>query len=517
MARLAQLCAALTAALICGFAPAVKGAMAQGTGPTVQYGVQGVTAYDPEQLATFAYSHAAANSAAVEPELLAQAIELIYREDGFLLAEVEILQQADGSLLFHVHEGFIEQIAIEGVDEKLFAAIRAYLEPLTQQRPLRQSAFERAIMLANDLSDVSLTTEFDYPEGAQGARLTVTGETLRQAGSITVDNPPREFGQAATVSLTQEIYSLLIPGDMLRLRGDLTGHHDSAGDGYSLAGTAYYRAALGPSGLYGEAYAGNVIGDRDAAGGFVDTELRGFEGGAVIGYPVLRNLHDYAYTLGEYRHSSVRSSGGGIDFRSAVHAVSGMVLYGHDSDLGAPTRLGGIFTGGWRDGAAPAGEDDGDDQFWHVRAAFATSQPLAAVHEDLSLVLDLHGQFTSARLPSVEEFHLGTRNSMRGYRSGEVSGDSGLTGSIELHHIAELGGGLRRINSFAFLDSGFVHNNAPGPDEVGEMSLASAGIGLRAFFDNGLSAHGWFGVPLVDGVTTGQYEPAVLIGLTKTW
>jgi len=484
---------------------------------TVQYGVQGVTAYDPAQLMAFAYSHAASNSGVVPPELVAQAIELVYREDGFLLAEVEIFRQADGSLLFYVHEGHIEQIAIEGVDEGLFGAIKGYLEPLAGRRPLHQAEFERAIMLANDLAGLSLTTEFDYPDGAQGARLTVTGETRRQAGSITIDNPPREFGKAATVSLTQQIHSLLISGDMLRLQGNLTGHHDTVGDGYSLAGTAYYRAPLGPSGLYGEAYAGNVIGDRDAAGGFVDTELRGREAGVVLGYPVRRNLHEYVYTLGEYRHSSVRSSGGGIEFRSGVHALSGMALFGYDSDDGAPTRFGAIFTGGWRDGAAPAGEDDGDDQFWHVRAAFATSQPLYAIDEDLSVVLDLQGQLTGARLPSVEEFYLGTRNSMRGYRSGEVSGDNGLTGSLELHHIAEFGGPLIRLNSFAFLDFGYVHNNAPGPAEVSEMSLASAGVGLRAFFNRGLSAHGWLGVPLKDGVSTGQYEPAVLIGLTKTW
>jgi len=483
---------------------------------TAQYGVQGVTAYEPNQLIGFAYSHAAASGVAT-PDGVAQAIELIYREDGFLLAEVEILVQADGSLLFFVHEGHIEQITIEGVDEGLFGAIKGYLAPLAGQRPLTQAGFERALMLASDLSGVSLTTEFDYPDGMQGARLTVTGETRRHAGAITIDNPPRELGKAISLRVTEEIYSLLIPGDMLRLNGSVTGHHDTVGDGYSLAGTAYYRAPIGASGLYAEAFAGNVIGERDGSGAFADTELRGFEGGVLLGFPIRRSLHDYSYLLGEYRHSSVESEGGGIGFTSGVHAASGMLLYGHDSAEGAPTRLGVIATGGWRDGSAPPGEDDGDDQFWHLRAAFATSQPLYALHEDVSVVFDIHGQWTNARLPSVEEFYLGSRDSLRGYRNGEVSGDSGFSGSLELHHIAETGGPITRINSYAFLDFGHVRNNAPGANEVAEMSLASAGVGLRAYLDNGFSAHGWLGVPLADGVSTGRYEPAGLIGLTKAW
>ena len=76
---------------------------------------------------------------------------------------------------------------------------------------------------------------------------------------------------------------------------------------------------------------------------------------------------------------------------------------------------------------------------------------------------------------------------------------------------------LRALTSFLFADAGFVANNAPGPGELAQIWLASAGAGLQADFARGLSLRGWVGVPLVNGVMTGQLQPAAYLGVTKAW
>ncbi|WP_271952877.1 hypothetical protein, partial [Ruegeria faecimaris] len=93
-----------------------------------------------------------------------------------------------------VDEGRIQTIEIEGVDTRTFQTLEKIFRPLTTAYPITLKQFERAVMLAEDIPDLELSTELDYPDQA-GARLRVLGEPLRkQAGSATLDNPPRELG-----------------------------------------------------------------------------------------------------------------------------------------------------------------------------------------------------------------------------------------------------------------------------------------------------------------------------------
>ena len=507
-----------TRAFACGLIAALLFThQAAAQGATGSYGLSGVTVYDRDHLLSFAYQHVERSGGQVSPDRLADAIELIYREDGYMLAEIEIVYRDGFVVDFIVHEGFIEAVEIAGVDERLFGAIRGYVEPLIGRKPLHQKDFERAIMLAGDLAGLSITTEITYPGTTEGALLTVHGETRRQSGSVTVDNPPRQLGEAVSAYGNQEFYSLLIPGDMLRLAGSVTWHFRN-GQGFAASGTAFYRAPLGASGLYGEVYAGNVIGRRDASGTFVATDLRGLEAGGALGYAIRRDVHNYAYVIGEFRHSQAVSSGGGVSFASGVNVISALIVIGHDDAHGSPTRFGMVLSGGARSGMLPVGIDDGDDRFWHLRASLALSRPLHVLHHNLAVRFALNGQISSSRLPSVEEFYLGGRNSLRGYRFGEAGGDSGFSGTIEVSYLHDVrSDALRALTSFLFADAGFVANNAPRPGELAQIWLASAGAGLQADFARGLSLRGWVGVPLVNGVMTGQLQPAAYLGVTKAW
>lgn len=121
--------------------------------------------YDADELAIFAGQFAFNNNVTFE-----DAVELIYREDGYFLAEAQV--STDGQSVV-VHEGEIDAISIEGVESRGFTRIKSYLESLVGKTPLSQTEFERAVMIANDLAGVELTTELDYPDPNAGARLRV--------------------------------------------------------------------------------------------------------------------------------------------------------------------------------------------------------------------------------------------------------------------------------------------------------------------------------------------------------
>lgn len=482
-----------------------------------EHTLDGVTVYDSDWLAAFAYQHVSGVDGVVTPQRYAEALELIYREDGYFLAEVEILQAPGGQFVFRMHEGSIGQVSIEGVDDKLYRRIRSYVEPIVGRAALNKKEFERAIALANDLAGVSITTEIDYPDPEGGARLQLLGQTVRQSGRAAIDNPPRQFAKSVTGAVTQEFYNTLVAGDLLRLQGEITYSGPVVGSGVTVGGTAYYRAPIGPSGLYFEGYAGNVYARRDASGTLVNTQLRGLNTGVVLGYPWLRDLHQYGYALVEARHSRVNSTGGGFNYTSGVNALGGMLLYGYNMSNGAPIRAGVNLTVGERVGTS-GGIDDGDAHFWHVRAGFGTSQPLDALVHNLAYRFEIFGQYTTSRLPHAEEFYLGDRTLLRGYSFAEASGDIGVTGTFEIDYTIEPESELvSRVTPYAFIDFGRIVNNAPAIFEERSRTLASTGVGLTAVFANDFSLNTYVGVPLLAGARTPRHSAAIYMGLTKSW
>ena len=74
---------------------------------------------------------------------------------GFGLATAWIPQQnlVAGILTVHIDEGRIDAIEVEGSDR---AAVERRLAPLATGRPLRTAALERRLLLAGDLTGVSL-------------------------------------------------------------------------------------------------------------------------------------------------------------------------------------------------------------------------------------------------------------------------------------------------------------------------------------------------------------------------
>ena len=94
-----------------------------------------------------------------ELRVIADRIEQIYREDGFIAARVVVPPQTieDGRPTFQVFEGRIVHYEINGDIGPVKELIAAYLENLITDKPARFDDIERYLLLARDIPGISLT------------------------------------------------------------------------------------------------------------------------------------------------------------------------------------------------------------------------------------------------------------------------------------------------------------------------------------------------------------------------
>jgi hemolysin activation/secretion protein len=119
------------------------------------------------------------------------------------------------------------------------------------------------------------------------------------------------------------------------------------------------------------------------------------------------------------------------------------------------------------------------------------------------------GQAASGPLLSAEQFSGGGLATVRGYLEGEVSGDNGYAGTVELrsppleNHLGVQDGSLRL---FAFADAGQFTVLDPLPEQTARFDLASVGCGAR------VAARGHFtgtldaGLPLITQANTPAHK-----------
>lgn len=484
-----------------------------GNAQSSQFNLLGVTAYDAPELLGFAAQATVQRTGTVRAADLAEALEVIYREDGYFLAEVFVAE--DGRTLV-VDEGEIGEVVVEGVDTRTYRLIRSYMSPVVGKRPVRLAEFERSMMLVEDIGSISATAEVEYAPGASTASVRVVAqEEDRSYGSLTLDHPSRELGDAATLTLEQVFLGLLTPGDQLRFELSGTAEFDGGDD--TVWGALSYRAPVGGAGAYVEGYVGSSTARRDARGALLATDLEGDTAILAFGYPVLRDVDSYGYALIEARGTGSDVDVSGTRFLSDVEVVSGSWIYGKALPEGGAYEYALNASWGQRTSAA-AGFDDGDEDFFHLRFGAGYEHPVDWFGPDSTVRAELWGQYSPDRLPGIEEFYIGGREDERGYVFAEAQGDSGISATVEVSRdLFPSGAAVRRLRPFGFLDVGFVTNNDPSPNEIDEETFASAGFGLDAEFDGGLFVRSYVAAPLTDGPSTDAGDAAVYLSVTKTW
>lgn len=474
--------------------------------------VSGVTVYEPLQLLQYAEKFASAQGIG-SPEGVAQAIELIYREDGYFLAEVQPTKSASGEPAYAVYEGVITQIVVLSENPEYIERIRRYLNPVLNRHALKRSDFERAFALSDDLSGVDLSSRF-YPNAdGFGSTLEISVGRFKHHGAVGLDFTPLRPGYSTRLYAVEERYGLFKAGDMTRLYAAATREPD---EGTSLTGNIFYRTPVGNQGNYLEAYGGNAFSQRTFASPSVRSDLRGTNAGIAFGHSFYRSLEGYGYAIGEIDFSRSERDLGNVDVDSEALVARLYAVRGWNGSDGRLTQASVTLSVGRRPDGPIGQPEDGDAEFTHIRASIGVSGPFTLGDTTLGYRFEGAMQWSPDQLPAVEGFYLGHYPFLRGYAQSEVQDDNGVAGVFEISRQANAAKGVAVVRPFAFIAAGHVTSSS-GTIPESSWTLASTGLGVRSPLGKHVSLESWVALPLRDGPLSEKGDPLFYLQIAKGW
>jgi len=484
-----------------------------------QVDLSGVTAFNPNQLWADALGRSKGDQSYQEA---CESVKKIYRESGYFLAEVSC--KVNGTKLdVAVYEGQIRKIEISGVDDGIAQKISAIITEAIGNGPVTLEKFERGVMLAKDLSGVFLTTEVVASADSGNDVLRISAKFVKQRGSVSIDNLPRNFGSGMYGVITEEVYSTLTAGDLFRL--NILPSSDFNGQWNGIFGAGTYRSPLNNDGLYGELTVGTGLTKTYYNGTSTspsDTFQKTNLATVIVGYPFIRNAHEFLYTLSELNYYGLTGTNTGVS-NVDTGVFRQYLTYSTNTNDGRSTRASvtvSAGTSGIQVLQTTPPQNLNDANFYSLRAGIGHITPLDDLSAGLGLRLEASLQYTSNSLPTVEKYFLGDRTRLRGYGYAEVIGDTGYAATAEIAQYFHLGWNyLDSVSPFGFFDFGAVkQNTAVQGGFVNQANLASFGVGVQTNSREKFSVRGWYGVPMKSIPNgTQAYSPAFWLQLTQAW
>jgi hemolysin activation/secretion protein len=441
---------------------------------------------------------------------IANAIERIYRTDGYFLAEaVTTNDPQTGRPIIIVTEGTLGSITLTGGSDKTRMMVKGYLSRLQDGRALQIDRFERQLALASDQSNLQVSTAFIPALESANMDLSVSITEKPRSYLAMIDTVALADGNAIRLVGQFTEHGLAIGGDKLQLTGFAA---REPSDDLSVAGTVSYRAPIDTRGTYLEVSAGNSIARRRFDQIDLTSRQRGAQIGVVLGHAIVRKIGVYAFVLGDYEYLNAKSRLGAQRNGNAVHVIRGRLLYGSHVGNGGLFEASATLAAGIEErGPSLIATKNRDFYFLGGRVGLATQ-----IASKVTLRAEAAGQLALSEIPDVERFFLGHQPDLRGYAQSEAEGESGISATAELQYEAFNKKGFA-ASPFLFVDGGLVRTRRstirPTPDE----DLASVGAGTEISFSKGLSLRGWLATPLKDTTFSRAGQLRFYIRLVKGW
>lgn len=366
-------------------------------------------------------------------------IEALYRRRGYLLCRAILPEQEvkDGVIALVIVEGYVgeSQVGPGGVPKALAGQLERYVSPVLAQRPLRADLIERQLLLAEDISGISLESVLSKGAVLGSSRLTVAAETRAREVTFGADNYlQRSLGEGRA---------------FLDVR--LNEFEDSVRQWYFSAsaalpepeGLTFYAAGLrqplGDDGwmmTLGVSRADTLTKPTDIGGGNtgrVDGASTSLTASLV--YPLVRSrqFSVFASATIEAQDSSswLDSSAGSSTLvsRDALRLLrikAEAVRAAPGSSTVASVQATASLS---RSASAASSNPSAPSDFSHYRLSVVDRRLLPA---DLLLTSRAEGVWAQASLPVPEQFAVGGATLVRSFRSAAAYGDRGLGAGLDL-------------------------------------------------------------------------------------
>lgn len=406
----------------------------------------------------------------------AAAVEVYYDAKGYLARTLIPAQEVTGGKIrLQVIEARFAGVRYDAVPQRVKPEqITRIFDHQTQTGdPVQPLKFDTPLLLANDLTGVSITGAF-APGRNPGETVLVL--TARDSDPFTFQASADNYGSRATGPLRLNLQARAL--SPLRLGDDLKLALTRAKG--NLNGSLRYALPIGGEGLRASvdlrALRYEVITDE-----FATLNAKGNSRTMRVGlsYP-LRRSRDVNINLTAHHEQAwfTNEANGALvsDYRIQQTSI-GVNGYWFDDLWG-----GGASSFGFSVAAGTATGDRGGAFSDNFTVARLNLSRLQTVNEKLSLYASFSGQTGPKGLDSSEEFSLGGPNGVRAYPRGEASGPSGGILSLEARW---------RLADNWQLSAFYDHGRVAGRSDAGEPSaytLRGAGISLNWTGPNGLSA-----------------------------
>lgn len=470
--------------------------------------VEGVTRYDPDHLVHFAIQHIRDAGETLTDRHLVEAVEILYREDGYFLAEATAFQR-DGKWVLHVNEGRIEEVRVDGVSDEAASAITARFAPMVGIVAPTQDAFDRRFLLADDLDGIDLRANIHH-EGSEGSILELHASQRKSSFLVSLDTINIAPDMGGRLVLDAAAMSLLATGDRLQVTGVGTLEPD---DGFGVAGLARYRTPLGNGGTFLELRGGTAFGERDIGTLRLDSTLEGKQAAIAIGHAIVRRPGTFIMLIGEAEYRDADSRLGSSEFDSNSRALRAFLVGGHTAANGTFVEAELAASVGLSDDPSIASRGDDDAGFAHINAVFGVAVPVGTKTQ---VQLETAGQLALDDLPALERYYAGHQPSLRGYGLGEAVGDDAAIASFSLDHLLK-DSARSQVSAFAFVEAGHFRQRADRLSPKVDYSLASLGAGMRAHGSTGWGYEAWLALPLEDGPRSDAGDLAFYARITKAF
>lgn len=407
------------------------------------------------------------------------------RSAGYSLSYVRIPTQniTAGVLTVEIVPGRVESLSIPGMEAP--ETIRPYFAPLLSAPVATQALLERSILLVHDLpgltvTDIVVEEEEASSSGAYELKLTIE-ETPVDASFYSDNRGSRAVGPVQA-GAAAGYNNALLTGD--RLSATYFTVPDATEELQYFQGE--YSLPIGKSGLRLKLSAAASFVDAGAEHTELGTESEAKSVNLLLSYPLKRTRDESLWISGGAEALEAREDNKfGEVFEDRLIVLRAGLDYSLQDELEGRNYITLEVRAGHGEAGAVAGDTpllsrpDAEEKFVKAFGEIYRHQIIPGT--DLVFGARLSGQISSAPLLSSEEFSLGGARYGRAYQYGELTGDSGLTGSLELAYTPNLGVDLLSSSAlYGFYDLGAVWNrNAVSP----RQSLASAGAGIRLELD----------------------------------
>lgn len=434
---------------------------------------------------------------------VAEKIEARYREKGFLLVRAFVPPQKTRNGIFHITvvEGFIKGISVEGIDGGLKDRLTHILAPIANDRPLRESTIERAMLLINDLPGIKgvglVRPSADEPGAAD---LVVTAERKAMEIVGNVDNRNSRYSGPWSFSADAVVNSLFGQGEQLGVGATTSSDYLSQND-FRL----HYLQPVGASGLALSSSLDRGTGLPGYTLRQDDIRTHSLIAGERASYPLIRSRAmdliidgglSWKEATTDQRWNRLNTDRWWTLDAKLIWSQSNWFDGVNSASVGVARGLPGLGAVNANPGMTPGGASHaGDPQFTKATFDFRRIQSLSGAW---SLYGAVGGQYSFNRELAGEEFAIGGTQFGRGFDPAQISGDHGLGETLELRYDMRspwlFDSGLQY---YAFVDNGQAWERwghlIPGADNTPpaneSLSLTSVGGGLRLSWDNGITAN----------------------------